>query len=336
MLRLVQITHPTEGRRVALVEEPNLRLLQTDATLYACATAALEHGKRLSERIQSDLSDRTLDYDAIYTGRSEWRLLPAFDHPEEPARCLVSGTGLTHRKSAANRNAMHQSGAEKDAKPTPSMQMYQWGEEGGRPNPGEIGVPPEWFYKGNGLILRACGETLEAPDFADDGGEEPEIVGVYLVGQEGQPYRVGFAIGNEFSDHQLESKNYLYLAPSKLRECAVGPELLVDAPFDHITGTVRLERNGETVWSHAIITGEGYMVHNLANLEYHHFKYPQHRRPGDVHLHFFGADAFSFGAGVTLSDGDIMEVTWEACGRPLRNPIHIDASLPRYIEVKSL
>jgi hypothetical protein len=31
------------------------------------------------------------------------------------------------------------------------------------------------------------------------------------------PRRVGFALGNEFSDHTLEKKNYLYLAHSKGR-----------------------------------------------------------------------------------------------------------------------
>ena len=336
MLRLVQITHPAEGRRVAVVEEPSLRLLQSYASLYACAMDALERGESLAERVRADAGETTLDYDAVYEGRSEWRLLPAFDHPEEPGRCLVSGTGLTHRKSAANRDAMHHGGANKAAEVTDSMRIYQWGEEGGRPKPGQIGVQPEWFYKGNGLNLRACGEPIEAPDFAEDGGEEPEIVGAYIVGADGQPVRIGFAIGNEFADHQMERRNYLYLAPSKLRACGVGPELLVDRPFDYITGNVRVERNGQTVWESAITTGENYMVHSLANLEYHHFKYPGHRHPGDVHLHFFGADAFSFGAGVALEDGDLMEVAWNECGRPLRNPIHIDRTPPRYIAVKTL
>ncbi|HLK56684.1 MAG TPA: AraD1 family protein [Chthonomonadaceae bacterium] len=334
MLRLVQIIHPSEGRRVAVVEEPRLRLLCTYTTLYACANTVLEQGERLSTFVASDLSEATLDYDSIYSGSSDWRLLPPFDHPEEPARCLVSGTGLTHRKSAANRAAMHQTRAHEEI--TESMRMYQWGAEGGRPQPGEIGAQPEWFYKGNGLIVRACGEMLDVPDFAEDGGEEPEVVGVYLVGKNAQPYRVGFAIGNEFSDHILERKSYLYLAPSKLRVCAMGPELLVDAPFDHVSGTVRVERAGQTVWSHDITTGEDYMVHTLANLEYHHFKYPAHRRPGDVHLHFFGADAFSFGAGIALEEGDIMEVAWTPYGRPLRNPVHIDRTPPHYVAVKPL
>ncbi len=42
---------------------------------------------------------------------------------------------------------------------------------------GYIGTPPEWFYKGTGTILRAHGEPLDVPAYAEDGGEEGEIAG---------------------------------------------------------------------------------------------------------------------------------------------------------------
>lgn len=337
-MRLVQIQHPFAGRRLALVEEPRLRLFQNLPSLLEAANRAIRDSRSLQELLTADLSEMNLDYDAVYRGQSEWGLLPAADHPTEPARCVVSGTGLTHKKSAANRDAMHQSGgaAGAAAPVTDSMKIYQWGAEGGRPAEGAIGVQPEWFYKGNGTILRAHGEPLDVPDFADDGGEEPEIAGIYLIGPDGQPYRLGFATGNEFSDHQMERKNYLYLAPSKLRTCSLGPEIVLDETFANLSGTVRVERSGTTLWSHEIGTGEANMVHSLANLEYHHFKYPLHCRPGDLHVHFFGADAFSFGDGVALADGDMMEVAWNDMGRPLRNPIQIVSTPPALLTVKTL
>jgi hypothetical protein len=336
-MRLVQLQHPIEGRRLASVEEPALRLMQRFPSLFDAAMRAIQDSRPLQELLTADLSETTLDYDAVYAGRLEWKLLPAADHPTEAACCVVSGTGLTHKKSAANRDAMHQSGATAAAPPlTDSMKIYQWGAEGGRPPEGTIGVQPEWFYKGNGTILRAHGEPLETPDFGDDGGEEPEVAAIYLVGPDGQPYRLGFVTGNEFSDHQMERKNYLYLAPSKLRTCSIGPEIVLDETFTGISGTVRVERDGATLWSHAIDTGEANMVHSLANLEYHHFKYPLHRRPGDLHVHFFGADAFSFGDGVSLADGDMMEVAWNGMGRPLRNPIRIADTPPALLTVKTL
>lgn len=335
-MRLVQVTHPSEGRRAALVEENQLRLLRTHASLYACAAAAIMEETSLADCVNADLSGEFLDYDPIYEGQSEWRLLPSFDFPEEPARCLVSGTGLTHKKSAANRDAMHSGGAAQTAHVTDSMRIYQWGAEGGRPNPGVIGVQPEWFYKGCGTILRAHREALEVPPFADDGGEEPEIAGVYVISEAGEPIRVGFTAGNEFSDHQMERKNYLYLAPSKIRTCSIGPELVAGGAFEDVHGTARVSRGADTLWSQKIATGEANMVHSLENLEHHLFKYPAHRRPGDVHVHFFGADAFSFGDGIALEDGDLMEVHWDGYGRPLRNPIRVVQDAPQLIRVKVL
>ena len=82
---------------------------------------------------------------------------------------------------------------------------------------GQRGVAPEWFYKGNGTILRGPREPLEIPEFALDGGEEPEIVGCYVINKLGVPTRLGFSLGNEWSDHATEKINYLYLAR---RSCA--------------------------------------------------------------------------------------------------------------------
>jgi hypothetical protein len=214
--------------------------------------------------------------------------------------------------------------------------MYQWGLEGGRPEAGCVGVAPEWFYKGCGTILRAHGEPLEVPGFGLDGGEESEVAGVYVIDPEGKPKRVGFTLANEFSDHKMEEKNYLYLAPSKLRTCSIGPELIINGEFDDARGAVRILREGKPVWSKAFATGEKNMCHTLANLEHHHFKYAAHRRPGDAHVHFFGADAFSFGDGVELQDGDVMEIELVGFGNPLRNPIKIDRSPQALMTAKPL
>ncbi len=286
----------------------------------------------LERIVERGLSSEALSYDEVYDGRREWRLLPAFDHPVEPARCLVSGTGLTHLASAQNRQAMHSGPADL----TDSMRMYLWGTEGGRPAEGDIGVAPEWFYKGSGTILRGHGEPLSVPPYAGDGGEEPEIAGAYIIDFEGRPRRLGLMAANEFSDHRTEKKNYLYLAPSKLRTCSIGPELICGANFDDVPGRVRILRSGEEVWTQAIRSGEANMCHSLRNIEHHHFKFEQHRRPGDAHVHFFGADAFSFGAGIALNDGDVMEVMFEGFGRALRNSVEVERGKPELVAVTSL
>ena len=332
-MRLAQLEHSRHGRRLAVVEGDRLRVLASNRTAYQLAIAAIEQGAKLADLVAADRGNEQFEYDAIYRGESDWKILTAFDHPEDPAFCLVSGTGLTHKASAENRSKMHQP---EPSAITDSMRMYQWGIEGGKPPKGAVGVQPEWFYKGNGSILRAHGEELTLPAFGDDGGEEPEVAGAYLIAPDGTPYLVGLMTGNEFSDHVMERKNYLYLAPSKLRECAIGPELIVGEEFEEIDGKVSVERNGATLWSKEILTGQRNMSHSTANLEHHHFKYPAHRRPGDVHIHFFGADAFSFGAGVALQPGDVMVVDWPPLGRPLRNILRAEAKPEAMVTVERL
>jgi hypothetical protein len=333
--RLIQLQR-AKMRRVALVQEPKLRLLaQEVSSIYALAGIAIAEDIELSEAAKRKATAEQLDYEAIYTGGSEWKTLPAIDHPE-PARCLVSGTGLTHLGSARDRQAMHAPSAEEFVSLTDSMKMFRWGLAGGRPQPGSIGTPPEWFYKGTGSILRAHGEPLTVPSYAQDGGEEAEIAGVYMIDPQGQPRRIGMAIGNEFSDHCFEKRNYLNLASSKLRTCSIGPELVIDSAFESVAGEVMIERAGRELWRKQIRTGEAEMCHSLQNIEHHHFKYEAHRQPGDVHVHFFGADCLSFGEGIRLADGDLVQIAFDGFGRPLRNAVRINNKEPKLISVAAM
>jgi hypothetical protein len=326
-MRLIQLRRTSGQRRVGIVDAAKIRVLAEPASIHALALSALAAGVSLSAAASNATTGETLDYDEIHSGASKWQVLPAMDHPDDPARCLVTGTGLTHLAGAKNRDSMHVSAGGQVETPQPvltdSMRMYQWGVEGGRPAEGQIGVSPEWFYKGNGAVLRAHNEPLDIPAHAEDGGEEPELAGVYVIGPDGEPRRIGMAIGNEFSDHKFEKRNYLYLAGSKLMTCAIGPELTLDPDFRDVQGKVAIERSGAALWLKEIRTGDAAMCHTLANMEHHHFKHAAHRRPGDVHVHYFGTSAFSFGEGITLQDGDVMQVEFAGYGRPLRNTVRV-------------
>lgn len=240
-------------------------------------------------------------------------------HPD-PAHCHVTGTGLTHLGSAATRDAMHAGAG--DTPMTDSMKMFRMGLEGGKPASGP-GVQPEWFYKGNGHYAVGPGRPLTMPAFALDGGEEPEIAAFYLIGGDGTPHRVGFALANEFSDHVTERINYLYLAHSKLRPAAFGPELLVgELPAD-VQGQSRIRRGGAVIWEKPFLSGEANMSHSLANLEHHHFKYDLFRQPGDLHVHMFGTATLSFADGIRTEPGDLFEIESPAFGLPLINPLAV-------------
>ncbi len=319
MIRLLQFLDAGH-ERVARIDAAGAVLpLARYQTTYQLARSCLAERRSLEQMLASEPVDVPIAYADLL--RDE-RLLPPLTHPD-PAHCLVSGTGLTHLGSAAARDAMH-ARLTADAELTDSMKMFKMGVEGGKPAGARAGAQPEWFYKGTGRNVVACGRTLLSPDFAEDHGEEPELVGLYVVDEHGRPVRLGFAIGNEFSDHVTERRNYLLLAHSKLRQCGIGPMLNAGTLPAHLEGASRIRRDGAVLWQKPFLTGEANMCHTFANLEYHHFKYRQHRVPGDVHLHFFGTATVSFVDDVRVQAGDEFEVDLPALGAPLINRLVIE------------
>ena len=278
-------------------------------TTRQLAQQALAAGSSLAELAQQCLGEPV--------ELADLTLLTPIDHPDT-AHLLVSGTGLTHLGSAEGRDKMHKAAAGGENL-TDSMRMFLMGEQGGKPAPGVAGVQPEWFYKGDGSILAAPEAPLAMPAFAEDGSEEPEIAGIYLIGDDGQPLRLGFCMGNEFSDHVTERGNYLWLAHSKLRQAALAPELrLGELPRD-VRGISRIRRDGAVVWEKPFLSGEANMSHTIVNLEHHHFKNRLFRRPGDLHVHFFGTATLSFSDGLRTQEGDVFEIESDAFALPLRN-----------------
>ena len=320
-MRLIQFLTPDNSPAVGrVVSETEIQVVDGVSTLYELAQRALSESTRLTELVNKLATDERVNYDQLET---EQRLLAPFAHPD-PAHLFVTGTGLTHLGSADTRASMHaKTGSSAESDLTDSMKMFQQGVSGGKPKAGEVGAQPEWFYKGDGSIVAATGQPLRSPAFALDAGEEPEIVGCYINDDQGQPWRIGFALGNEFSDHKTERQNYLLLAHSKLRPCAVGPEILIDELPVDVSGHSRIMRDGKVIWEQPFLSGENNMSHSLANLEHHHFKYDLFQRPGDAHLHFFGTATLSFADGVETQEGDVFEISANSFGRALRNPIKI-------------
>ncbi|NWC96672.1 MULTISPECIES: AraD1 family protein [unclassified Pseudomonas] len=313
---LVQFELNNGERRVGVVEGGQVREVHAARSVRDLALAAIEAGVTLQQQVERLGLGASHDYAELLAGQ---RILPPLDHPD-PAHMLVSGTGLTHLGSASARDKMHQQAGDESAM-TDSMRIFKWGVEGGKPGAGQLGVQPEWFYKGDGAVVVRPGQPFPVPAFAEDAGEEPEIAGLYVIGHDGKPYRLGYAVGNEFSDHVMERKNYLYLAHSKLRSCSYGPELRLGELPQHLAGTSRIVRNGEVLWQNEFLSGEANMCHSLENLEYHHFKYSQFLRPGDVHIHFFGTATLSFVDGIRTQPGDVFEISQAEFGAPLVNGI---------------
>ncbi|MCX5516743.1 hypothetical protein C3941_17880 [Kaistia algarum] len=314
-MRLVQFLGTGDERRVAaLVDGAKSYRAVAAESVRGLALDAHSAGQSLAEHVRDRLRVEEVDVETLHRER---RLLLPLDHPE-PSRVTIGITGLTHLGSAQQRDAMH---AKMQAETlSDSMKMFKLGVEGGKPAPGEIGVQPEWAYKGDGDWMVPPGAPIEQPDYAEDGGEEAEIVGLYVIADDGTVLRVGYALGNEYSDHVMERRNYLYLAHSKLRQCSFGPELLVGELPQDVHGRVSILRQDQAVWSSPFLSGEANMSHSISNLERHHFKYSGFRRAGDVHVYFYGAGILSFGE-VVLQAGDICKVESPLFGLPLVNPI---------------
>lgn len=313
-----------DGSVIVAVRAPGetARAVRGAESVYALAMEAANSGRSLRDVVDAKGFGETIDLEEAY---SQGRLLSPITHPD-PAHLHLTGTGLTHLGSAATRDAMHKKATEATEETlTDSMKMFRMGPEGGKPKSGEKGVQPEWFYKGNGTTAVAPGEPLVSPSFAEDGGEEPEMAGIYVISDKGVPFRLGFAVANEFSDHKTERVNYLWLAHSKLRQASFGPEIRIGAAPEDVRGASRILRGGKVLWEKPFLSGEANMSHSFANLEYHHFKYGLFRAPGDIHVHMFGTATLSFGDGIRTEEGDVFEIEAKEFGLPLRNPLAIAA-----------
>ena len=314
-MRLVQFRSQDGSRGVAMLEDDGQgKVIRGVTTTFELA------GRAIAEKLSLDAMTGRLGFGEtvdIRAALAEGRVLAPLDHPD-PAHLLVTGTGLTHLGSAEGRDSMHKDLSD-SARLTDSMKMFKLGLERGKPGSGQEGVQPEWFYKGDGGSVVAPESAFASPSFAQDGGEEPEIVGLYLIGPDGTPHRLGFSLGNEFSDHVTEKFNYLWLAHSKLRQCSFGPELRTGPLPAAVTGRSRVRRGNQVIFDKPFLSGEENMSHTIANLEAHHFKYDGFRRPGDVHVHFFGTATLSFSAGVKTQEGDVFEIEADAFVFPLRN-----------------
>lgn len=328
-LRLLQHRADNGARSVILADGAEAFFLNGVTTTLELAQSAIAAGTSLA--VAAEAAGRGAAVD-IAAELAAGRLLAPIDHAD-PAHLQMTGTGLTHLGSAEGRNKMHAAAASGE-KLTDSMRMFLEGLEGGKPAEGAVGQQPEWFYKGNGSQLVAPGAPFTMPAFAQDGGEEPELAGIYLIGPDGTPFRLGLALANEFSDHITERHNYLWLAHSKLRQASLGAELLIgDLPAD-VRGTSLIRRDGKVIWEKPFLSGEANMSHSIANLEHHHFKYELFRAPGDVHVHFFGTATLSFSDEIATAEGDVFEISAAPFTLPLANALTRAAPAP--VQVKAL
>ena len=142
---------------VAVREEGQAaRAVNNAASVYALAMEAANSGKSLKAVVETYGFGADVDLQDAY---AKGNFLPPITHPDD-AHLHLTGTGLTHLGSASTRDAMHAAVSKVEEGATDTMKMFKMGLEGGKPKPGEKGVQPEWFYKGNGSQTVAPGGDL--------------------------------------------------------------------------------------------------------------------------------------------------------------------------------
>lgn len=286
-MRLVQFLSEQGDRRVGLVEsERSVRQLLETERIYDLAVEAHALDLPMTTLIEVRQSQDVVDYDRLL---AEKRLLPPFDHPD-PTHFHLSGTALTGRDVT-------------QIEPVEAEPLSQ----------------PEWFYKGNGHLVVSPEQPLISPEFARGDSEAAELVGLYVISRQQTVIRVGFALGNQFSDRLMAEESGSSVAQAQLRPCSFGPELLLGQLPAHIEGQVRIVRAGTALWRATFLTGGANLLYKLADLEHHHFKHNLFRQPGDAHCHFLGATVLSVAPKISLQSGDRFEISAPRFGRPLRN-----------------
>ncbi|EKA52555.1 hypothetical protein PABE173_3236, partial [Pseudomonas aeruginosa ATCC 25324] len=103
-MRLIQFEDRAGQRRVGVVEGAGIQVLRGVRSTRELGLAAIRAGSGLHDEVLRRGSEPGPDYAGLL---EEGRVLPPLDH-DDPAHCLVSGTGLTHLGSAATRDRMHQ------------------------------------------------------------------------------------------------------------------------------------------------------------------------------------------------------------------------------------
>ncbi len=179
----------------------------------------------------------------------------------------------------------------------------------------------QWFHPGTGDVLIGPGAPVIRAGVADEFADEAGIAGVYVIGPDGAPSRVGFVLANGFSDIPGQRLDDLYPGHFKLWQASFGPELLVGPLPGGIGGTSRIRRGDEIVVEMPLQSGGENMSQSVAALEHDLFRSGIHLRPGDVHIHIFGTARLSFAHGFAPGEEDVLETEAAPFGLPLWNPL---------------
>ncbi len=151
-MRLIQFETTQGTRHVGVIEGDEIHVVRATDTTRELALGAIAKGHGLVEEVLERGTDPSPH--SYRQTLHDGRVLPPLDH-QDPAHCLVSGTGLTHLGSASTRDKMHQKKAGEQAAMTDTVRIFQvgnrrWtsagGHAGGRSQSGSTRATARLWY----------------------------------------------------------------------------------------------------------------------------------------------------------------------------------------------
>lgn len=293
-----------------------IRLFNKPYSFLDVVKMALKKEQTLSQYIAENLSNVYLDIVDIASPSFTFK---AISH-RHPMSTWVGGTGLTHKNRAVIRKHMENLDAKNESL-SDSEKIYMAGVHDGKKQLSQEGARPEWFFKGHAEQIVTSGEPLPIPSHDIGGGEEAELVGVYYVDENKHIHRLGFCLGNEFSDHTLERENHFYISQCKLRAFALSSEIMIGELPTNVQLTSCIYRDEQLLWQAQIATGQDNMIHSYGNIESHVFRHAQFLTPDTLYYHFMGTSHISYVDGVCMQNNDIVKIESDYFMFPLINQI---------------
>lgn len=224
----------------------------------------------------------------------ERALLPPLLPPDKSG-AVVSGFGLTNKKKVMSTGA-------------------------------PLNPVPAWFYKGPGHVLKSDGEALTIEPGITAICEEAEIVLIYIIDSQSKPRYIGFTVGNDITDIGAIKASPTAFSYAKLKECSVSERIFVGDPPWVLTGTCKVFRNKQAVFSSDFETGIEQLHYKQDQMVDTLFRSSALRHPGLVHYIFIGADRNSYDHGHSLIDGDTILLRFNELDLELSNRLALQGT----------
>lgn len=313
LINIVQIHHKNQIYLGKVLIDRGIQISHSPCRLIDLVRESIKTQQALSTLIESQLSEEVLEIETLLNKNA---FIFPIQHGNDHST-LVGGSGLTHQNRALMRKGMEAG----NNNLSDVQRLFQLGLNEGKLDVEISRARPEWFYKGRIVNARTHGQALEIPSYDLGGGEEAEIVAVYYISEDRQAYRVGFCLGNEFSDHALEKENYYYASQCKLRPFSIGSEIIIGDIPEKIQLDVCIFRKNEPLWQATVNTGEANMLYSYQNIENYILQNSHVRMADIVYFHFMGTSAISYADNVVLQNDDRVRISSLIFALPLENTI---------------